>query len=279
MSGAQIHRVARRDDVATMLDWAAAEGWNPGLDDAGPFHAADPEGYFVAELDGKAVASISVVNHSDDMAFLGFFICRPEFRGRGIGLGLWSHALAHAGTRTIGLDGVAAQEANYARSGFVRAGASRRFAGRLPGVGNDGIRDLRPDDLPALITLDAAACGYERAAFLSAWLAPCATRRSVVLDGPGGIEGVATIRRCREGCKIGPVIAADADTALRLAAAAASRLPSEIVFIDAAPGNKALADALRGLGFEETFATARMYRGPAPRATVQLQAIATMELG
>ena len=31
-------------DLAMVLDWAAAEGWNPGLDDAAAFLAADPEG-------------------------------------------------------------------------------------------------------------------------------------------------------------------------------------------------------------------------------------------
>lgn len=107
-------RTASIAEVKMMLDWAAGEGWNPGLDDASVFHATDPEGFFIAERDGTPVASISVVNHTDDFAFLGFYICRPECRGQGIGLGLWHHALAHAGPRTVGLDGVAAQEANYA---------------------------------------------------------------------------------------------------------------------------------------------------------------------
>jgi hypothetical protein len=29
-------------DVATAVGWAADEGWNPGLGDAGPFRAEDP---------------------------------------------------------------------------------------------------------------------------------------------------------------------------------------------------------------------------------------------
>ncbi|MCB1350353.1 MAG: GNAT family N-acetyltransferase, partial [Maritimibacter sp.] len=86
-------RVARADEIGTVLDWAAAEGWNPGLDDAAAFFAADPEGFFVTERDGAPVAAISVVNHAPDMAFLGLYLCRPEWRGQGIGFALWQHAL------------------------------------------------------------------------------------------------------------------------------------------------------------------------------------------
>ena len=31
-------------EVETAIDWAAREGWNPGLSDAACFHAIDPNG-------------------------------------------------------------------------------------------------------------------------------------------------------------------------------------------------------------------------------------------
>ena len=34
-------RPMRRADLDIAIDWAAAEGWNPGLDDAEAFLAAD----------------------------------------------------------------------------------------------------------------------------------------------------------------------------------------------------------------------------------------------
>ena len=45
-----------RDELGLALDWAAEEGWNPGFDDAEPFHAADPGGFFLGELGGEPVA-------------------------------------------------------------------------------------------------------------------------------------------------------------------------------------------------------------------------------
>lgn len=267
-------RIASQTDLRLMADWAAAEGWNPGLDDAAPFHAADPAGFFLAEVGGRPVACISVVNHGPDAAFLGFYICHPDWRGQGIGKALWDHALAHAGARVVGLDGVAAQEANYALSGFVRAGASRRFTGPLEPEAAGDVRAVTAADLPELLALDAAACGYRREAFLSVWVAPAETRRTV----RDGAEGFATIRRCREGVKIGPIIAGDPAQAMRLAHAALAELPSDQVYIDTAAGSP-LADHLRALGWQETFATARMYRGAAPEGSGRLMAIASMELG
>ena len=279
-----VMRVATAADVALMLDWAAAEGWNPGLGDAAAFRAADPQGFFVAEVEGAPVAAISVVNHSDDIAFLGLYLCHPDHRGQGIGYALWQHALAHAGGRTVGLDGVAAQQANYAKSGFALAGSTTRYSGALDAGADPDVRPLRDGDSAAVAALDEAANGYARPAFLSAWLAPDQTRWSVVLEDEGAICGVATARLCREGIKIGPVIAPDAEAALRLAHAAMAAAPDGAeatpeVMIDLPEASADLAAQLQTLGFAPTFATARMYRGPAPQAGTNLQAIATMELG
>lgn len=262
-----------------MADWAAHEGWNPGLGDPEAFRAADPEAFRVAELDGEVAATISLVRHSDDFAFLGFYICRPDLRGRGIGYSLWQHAIELAGDRVIGLDGVADQEANYARSGFVRAGASSRWMGTLESAPHPGIRAAEPGDLAALRALDAAAWGVSRDAFVEAWASPHPDRRTVLLaDG----SGWATARRCREGVKVGPIVAPTADAALALAAAALHALAPEgaaPLAIDLPDEAVELAARLAERGFAVTFATARMYRGTAPVLGPTAQAIASMELG
>lgn len=266
-------------ELPMVLDWAAAEGWNPGLDDARPFHAADPQGFFIAEADGAPVAAISVVNHDADFAFLGLYLCQPEWRGRGIGLALWNHALAHAGDRSIGLDGVAAQQENYARSGFVLTGSTTRFTGSLAAQGSASVAPAQAEDFEALHRLDQLASGMDRAAFLRAWTTQAASRRTVLHRSDGHIDGFATLRLCREGCKIGPIIAPDAATALRLARAALSELGAGPVIIDLPQQAKGLARMLGDLGFSPGFTTARMFRGTPPQQGAALQAVASMELG
>ena len=44
-------RSASLEEVRRAVEWADQEGWEPGLTDAEPFHAADPEGFFAAEVD------------------------------------------------------------------------------------------------------------------------------------------------------------------------------------------------------------------------------------
>lgn len=272
-------RVAKPSELDLILDWAAHEGWNPGVADAPAFHASDPYGVFVAEIASDPVAAISVVNHCDNMAFLGLYLCLPDYRGQGIGYALWTHALAHAGERVVGLDGVAEQQANYAKSGFVPAGASLRFQGGLTAAPDPAVRLATARDLPELVALDRAANGYARPRFLSAWLAGQDSRKTVVLERAGACRGFATVRRCRTGVKIGPIVADDATVAITLARAALAVLAGDTVIIDVPSDNEPLVQALADLGFAETFATARMYRGAPPVSGPNRQAIATMELG
>ncbi|MBD3624312.1 MAG: GNAT family N-acetyltransferase, partial [Rhodobacteraceae bacterium] len=184
-------RVATLPEIEKVLDWAAEEGWNPGLDDAAAFHAADPEGFFIAEVAAQPVAAISVVNHSDDFSFLGLYLCLPEYRGQGIGYSLWTHALAHAGSRTVGLDGVPEQEANYARSGFSLVGRTRRLEGTFPVV-TLSAHLATADDRDALANLDQRANGFARTTFLETWTAHRASRRTVLLTAGTDIAGSAT---------------------------------------------------------------------------------------
>ncbi len=272
---------ATLEQVERMLTWAAREGWNPGLDDAQAFWGADPAGFFIATLAGDMVAAISVVNHDDDLAFLGLYLCEPEFRGQGIGFALWQHALKHAGFRTIGLDGVTAQEANYQKSGFVRDGAIVRLEGVLADKMPAGTRmvDLT-HDAEQIAALDARAIGYRRPRFLSHWVTQhVASRKTIVSEGSDGITGFATVRNCVDGVKIGPIVAPSTQTAWALLTAAAAMFDRPKVSVDLPDTQRKLMAMLQAHGFEATFQTAHMFRGPTPATSHTYRAVASMECG
>ena len=125
-----------RAELDTAVEWAAAEGWNPGLGDATAFWAADPEGFFVGELDGELVAaSISIVRYADRRSFLGFYIVKPaDQRGRGFGWRLWEFARREVAgaVNGTGLDGVIDQLEAYRRSGFALAHRNVRYVAPNP---------------------------------------------------------------------------------------------------------------------------------------------------
>ena len=140
------------DGIRTAVEWARREGWNPGLKDAEAFAAQDPEGFLGLKVDGELAATISLVSYGPSFGFLGFYICRPDLRGKGLGLALWNAALALKPARTIGLDGVTAQQDNYRKTGFVLAHANFRHGGLKPNGYAQSDRSLS-----ALSTADASA--------------------------------------------------------------------------------------------------------------------------
>lgn len=266
-------RTATLGDVEQALDWAAAEGWNPGLEDATAFFAADADGFFVAVEAETPVAAISVVNHSDSFAFLGLYIVIPSFRGQGIGFDLWRHAVQHAGRRTIGLDGVPDQQANYAASGFQHAGSTVRYVGQVDAATSASIRLARAADIPGMISAEAHLSGVRKDAYLTAWFTNTETRKTLMDDG-----GFCTIRRCRGAAKIGPLVADDPVVAERLLRHAAS-IFGDYLSIDVPEHAPELADLCVAMGLSPGFQTARMYRGTSVLASPGVYAVTSLELG
>jgi len=273
-------RAMTLEDLQMVLKWAGAEGWNPGLDDAQAFHATDPKGFMIKEVGGEPVAAISVVNHSPRFAFLGLYLCRPDFRGQGHGIDVWRAGLAHAGTRNIGLDGVPDQQENYARSGSVKYGSTIRYEGRIKPKPDQRVRRVLSDEIETLIIRDAKVSGMDRTAFATAWFNQTPNRQTMALTDGVGVTGYATFRRCDSGSKIGPLYAASQadDEALLASNPFAKR--DEPVFVDVQAQSSPLRVLLQKRGFEPVFETARMFSGATPLADpTPFHAIATMELG
>ena len=273
-------RAMDRRELQEVLSWAAEEGWNPGVSDSKPFHAADPGGFFLTSMDGKPAAAVSVVNHDRENAFLGLYICRPEWRGKGLGLSTWQFGIAHAGSRSIGLDGVPEQESNYEASGFVKTGSSLRHEGRFEKRRSHNMRAARPGDIEVLIARDGRANGFMRPLFMRAWLSErLATQETRVLLRDGAICGFATWRACGTGTKIGPIVAPDLSATIEMISDIASLRSEGPLIVDVPESSIDLRRELEQAGFTIPFVTARMYRGKSPQGDGTLQAIATMELG
>lgn len=280
---------ARLDDWEVVRGWAAAEGWNPGVADAPAFFAQDPEGFFLGRIDGEPVSAISVVNYSDRYAFLGFYLVRPDRRGLGHGLATWHAALAHAGERTVGLDGVPDQQDNYRKSGFSTAYRTARYVGEVPTPDTPTAASAAPDVVPAhrvdqdaLAAYDSACVPADRPRFLASWLTTPGHRALVrVVDGR--LRGYGVVRPAQEEARIGPLFANTPDDAavlLDALAAEARAFGSARIAVDMPEANPEAARLALERGLEATFETARMYTGPIrPYARERVFGVTTLELG
>jgi Acetyltransferase (GNAT) family len=144
-------RPMKPGEIDLALEWAAAEGWIPGLHDGPAFYATDPKGFLVGVLDGEPIACICVVAYDSTFGFLGFHIVKPETRGKGFGLQIWNAGMHYLGDRNVGLDGVPDQQDNYRKSGFALAYSNVRYEGRTIAASDQqapGIVALGPEHLP-----------------------------------------------------------------------------------------------------------------------------------
>ncbi len=275
-------RLMQGRELARCIDWAAQEGWNPGLHDSETFFAADPEGFLLAELHGEPVGMISAVRYGHGFGFIGFYIVLPEFRGRGYGLSLWNAAIERLNGRIIGLDGVVSQQDNYRKSGFSLAYKNMRMQGITGSKGPVSMDVVALDaiDPEQLVQYDAALFPGERATFLRHWVRQTGSITLGYLQ-KNKLRGYGVIRPCRTGFKVGPLFADDAQAAESLLNALLSRVPGgKQVQFDIATRHDAARDLALSWGMQPVFETARMYTGASPALDLDRQyGITTFELG
>jgi GNAT acetyltransferase-like protein/acetyltransferase (GNAT) family protein len=280
-------RPMTRPEFDMALDWAAAEGWNPGLYDADAYYATDPEGFHVGLLDGEAVGCIAAVKYSPDYAFLGVFIVKRELRGGRFGPPLAAHAAEHVGSAMAGLDGVLEQANRYAHIwGFQDAYHNLRFQGlsRPAGDAEAHISAYTAADLAAVERYDRACFPAPRRAFLERWLQQPEAHALLYADadaGSGDLGGYGMIRRARDGYRIGPLFADDPHKADALFDALVSRVPAGTpVYMDVPQPNTAAMNLVTRRDMKPMFETARMYRGGAPDIDLEkVFGVTTLELG
>ncbi len=274
-------RTMRPEEVALAVDWAAAEGWNPGLADAACFATVDRQGFLVGERDGAPAATVSCVNYDARFAFLGFYMVRADLRGKGLGLRIWKAAIAHAGARVIGLDGVTAQQENYRQSGFVLAYANVRYGGTVAANAASRADVIALGEVPFAVVEadDATVFPARRPAFLRAWIgAPGHVGRALMRDGRLAAWGL--IRPCRTGFKIGPLVADDRAAAQAVLSALIAETGGGGIFLDVPAINREAVALARDFGLAPVFETARMYTGAiSPLRLERLFGVTTFELG
>jgi hypothetical protein len=281
-------RPMERPELDVLVDWAAGEGWNPGLADADAFWATDPGGFVAALVDGELAGGGSIVSYDGAYGFMGLLIMRPDLRRHGLGRELWYARKAALLARldvgaAIEMDGVFDMQPFYAEGGFAFQHRDLRFEGRAAARPEAGgpieVVDLAGVPFEVVARYDRAHFPAARPAFLRTWLTQAGGHAVGVVEGPT-CRGYAVSRPCRVGHKIGPLFADDATIAEALVDAIAARLAGDTLFIDVPECNPAAVDLVRRRGMTEVFGCARMTLGPPPALPWrQIFGVTTLELG
>lgn len=276
------------EEVGIAVDMAAQEGWNPGLNDAACFYTVDPAGFIGAFLDGRLAGCISAVQYDQNFAFAGFFLVKPELRGRGIGGRLIEAGAAHLTALCCGNDGVVTQQDNYRKLGFVTAHRNIRYAGSAAGdpaavdsaARSAGLlQPLERLDFDAIAAFDYQHFKAPRRLFLECWIKQPGSRALAFVEN-GAIKGCGVIRQCRQGCKIGPLFAQEPDIAECVYVGLVEQCAGGTVMLDTPEPNRAARDLAERHGLKPVFETARMYKGQEPGLPLEhIYGITSFELG
>lgn len=268
------------NDVELAVDWAADEGWNPGLNDAGCFYHTDPNGFFIGKLDGEEIGCISAVSYDDSFGFIGFYIIRKEHRGRRYGIELARRAMSYLGARNIGIDGVVGKIRNYEKFGFTLAHKNVRYAGRGGGSASFDLVELSTVPFGVIVSYDAAIFPARRDRFLERWINQPGSASFGCVEG-NELKGYGVIRPCWTGFKIGPLFADSPDIAERLFGALAGKVSPQIpVFLDVPATNPAALSLAYGHHMMPVFETGRMYNKEAPAVPMEkIFGVTSFELG
>lgn len=271
------------DEVETIaIEWAAAEGWNPGLHDYLAFYNADPNGFFIGLLNGVPIACISAISYEGKFGFIGFYIVKPGFRGNGYGLKIWNKGIEYLEHHNIGLDGVVAQQSNYAKSGFKFDYSNIRYEGRAFAaiIKSNNIIPYSNEYFNILAEYDNNFFPVSRREFLKHWynLPDSATFLSIESDK---ISGYATVRKCRVGYKIGPLFAETTEIAESLFASCNNFAETGApIYLDTPEVNYNAVSLAEKYEMKQVFGTARMYTKEKPNINVdRIYGVTTFELG
>ncbi|MEL6136746.1 MAG: GNAT family N-acetyltransferase [Cyanobacteria bacterium J06628_6] len=275
-------RTMTRSELDGVIDWAAAEGWNPGQYDAECFYNTDPTGFWLGVLKGEPIAAISAIKYGARFGFVGFYIVRPDFRRLGYGWQIWQAGLATLRGRNIGLDGVVAQQTNYLKSGFKLAYRNIRYEGRTETVAGNATRltPLSAMSTQAVVNYDRKHFPADRERFVRGWLAQPG---GVALGQLGGdaLVGYGVVRPCRVGYKIGPLFAETLETAEEIFLGLRSHLPPQTPFyLDTPEINPAAVALAKKYDMQRVFETARMYTQTPPDLPLdKIFGVTSFELG
>jgi predicted N-acetyltransferase YhbS len=252
-------------DIPLGLRLKSQAGWNQIAADWQRMLAMQPDGCFVAELDGIAVGT-SVACIFGSVAWIAMVLVEESVRGRGIGKALMQHALEfvdQSGVASVRLDATPLGQPLYERLGFLPQYALTRFAGCASEAKRSDVQlDVRlaqSADVQPILELDYAVTGADRRRLLLRLLHEQPQRSQVAFWGEQ-LAGFITVRPGSNAWQIGPCIA-QSDVGPTLMRRACGQVVGEALLIDIPEPNKPATQWAVDAGLQRQRRLLRMCRG------------------
>ncbi len=248
-----------RADIPLGMRLKEIAGWNQVPADWEAYLKLEPEGCFVAELDGKPVATATTLNYRNRFGWIGMVLVDPPARRRGIATLLIETAYSYldsVGCHCQKLDATDEGAQVYEKMGFMIEYEVERWEGKggAPHRPSPELKALNESRLQEVARLDQHAFGASRLPLLR-WYAS--------LECPRFMMETAYIvgRPGSKAWQMGPAVAQDSETAQKLMAQFLAHSPAEALIVDIVAENREAVRIVRDLGFTRRRVLKRMYRG------------------
>lgn len=252
-------------DISLAHELKNLAGWNQTEADWRGYLEFEPEGCFVAEVDGEPAGTATTIRYAGRVGWIGMVLVHPERRRLGIGTRLLRHAIEYLrqnGTACIKLDATPMGKKVYVPLGFLDEYEISRFEGTAPEIAkaSDEVSMFDAEALPQLAAFDARAFGADRTRVLA----------SMGRRDPGlcflardreGISGYLIAREGHRALQLGPWIARDPYVAEQLLLAFFHRVPGRRVLVDVPGPNRAGREQIERWGFTVQRGFTRMFLG------------------
>lgn len=254
-------------DVALGMRLKTQAGWNQLEDDWRRMRDMQPDGCFVAEVDGVPVGTTATCIF-DSVAWIAMVLVDADHRSKGIGRAMMTHALAFLdgqGVSTVRLDATPMGQPLYEKLGFVEEYRLTRYDGVLapPRLPSDSrLRRVQDDEVFALdpiIDLDRQVTATNRRKLLTRL---CLANPGAVrwVESGETLRGYMTVRPGANAVQLGPCIA-DAEAGPLLLADAWERFVGRRGFIDVPTENAPAVRLAESMGLKPQRSLVRMTRG------------------
>jgi ribosomal protein S18 acetylase RimI-like enzyme len=223
----------------------------------------EPRGAFKATVDGKD-AGVAAITSYGKLAWIHSVIVAKKYRRQGVGKKLVNACIDYSdglGVRTLKLDAVPAAKKFYEKLEFITEFESLRFS-RTGDRGSALVQRMRPEDLPRVEAFDQTMTRVDRTKVI----------RELYKDSPEwafmardahGIRGYLLGRPSDIRINLGPCVCVPGTEQwfVKMVRSAMSTAPEKTYRICVAATNHKALIALKGMSFEGSEPSIRMYMG------------------
>lgn len=262
MASVQLRQMTHRD-IPFGMRLKEIPGWNQTENDWKRFIDLEPEGCFVAQLDGTDVGTATSITYEDRFGWVAMVLVDPDYRRRGVGTTLLHGCIDYLedNVATVKLDATPMGKKLYDTIGFEDEYETERWLGKCSrSAVPDELVPINGDILDAVCEFDAPVFGADRSRVIRRLVEEPQTTGFCVLEA-NEVAGYGIIRPGDNAFQLGPVVARSADIGQALFTGLLSVSPGDPVICDILLPNSDILPIVRDRGFEKQRYFIRMYRG------------------